>query len=293
MQITEQPLIIEVRCNENRMRTTNPHLPYTPEEIAREARLSWEAGAAVFHWHVRDPGSGEPVHDVDAYVEVARLIRNETDLILQPTLGYTAATDPEDRVAHLRLAMKQGTPFELIPVDFGSVEVDAWNETERRFEPGDAVYVNNRDTIGRVLGAVRDVGGRTTAACWTLGQIRTAQRFQEMGLLEQNPHWELVFTGDELPGGAAPTLHALQARVTAMPPDQIWTVLCFGGDVMPLAALAITLGGNVAAGTGDFDYLRLGAPNNAQLVDHVRAIATAVGRPVATPSQARKLLSLT
>ena len=37
-----------------------PHLPITPEEIAESALLAAEAGAAVAHLHVREPGTRKP-----------------------------------------------------------------------------------------------------------------------------------------------------------------------------------------------------------------------------------------
>lgn len=37
----------------------NPAVPYTPEEIARDAYECWKAGAAIVHIHVRN-ADGSP-----------------------------------------------------------------------------------------------------------------------------------------------------------------------------------------------------------------------------------------
>ena len=40
--------------------TMSPYLPFTPEDIARQAIEAAEAGAAILHFHARDPETGEP-----------------------------------------------------------------------------------------------------------------------------------------------------------------------------------------------------------------------------------------
>ena len=49
----------------------SPYLPVTPEQIADEAIRVHEAGGAVAHIHVRDPKTGYPTADQDAYREIA------------------------------------------------------------------------------------------------------------------------------------------------------------------------------------------------------------------------------
>ena len=51
-------LIIQVRVNEGQMRASNPHVPYSPKEIAETVIECWRAGASVVHWHAREPESG-------------------------------------------------------------------------------------------------------------------------------------------------------------------------------------------------------------------------------------------
>ena len=87
----ELPLVVECRCNDMDYRQDNPEFPYTPKEIIREAVRAWEAGASIFHWHGRDPVSGKWVNDVELYLEVIQGIREKTDLIVHPTLGWCFA----------------------------------------------------------------------------------------------------------------------------------------------------------------------------------------------------------
>ena len=54
-----------------------PHLPITPEHIARDCLEAAAAGAAAVHIHVRDPQSGKPSMEVELYRDVVDRIRRE------------------------------------------------------------------------------------------------------------------------------------------------------------------------------------------------------------------------
>src|SRR3712207_5382488 len=93
-----QKLIIEARVNEYMDRARgNPNVPYTPAEIAADAVACREAGAAVLHFHARK-SDGQPEHDPSSYAETVRRIRESSDILVHPTLGYvTLDQGPEGR----------------------------------------------------------------------------------------------------------------------------------------------------------------------------------------------------
>ncbi|MEH1942962.1 MAG: 3-keto-5-aminohexanoate cleavage protein [Nostoc sp.] len=288
------PLIIECRCNDMDYRKDNPNFPYTPQEIIREAVRAWEAGASIFHWHAREPNSGKWVNDAELYLEVIQGIREKTDLIVDPTLGYVATQGSvEKRVAHILTAKAEpALGVDMVPLEFGSFNVDFWNPKAKQFETSDQVYSNSRAHIQELLKILNQHSIFVSCACWDIGQIRTARCFQEMGLLSRNTFWELVFTGEIMPTGILPTLPNLQAALDSIPSGQPWLVMCWNGDVMPLASWAITLGGHVGIGLGDYPYTRFGKPHNGQLVEKVVDMAHTLGREVATPTQAREILKI-
>ena len=74
--------------------------------------------------------------------------------------------------------------------------------------------------------------------------------------------------------------------------DLPWAVAVIGGDVVAsgLARRALERGGHVRVGLED--YAGPDTPSNAELVEQVAALARAVGRPVATPADAARLLDL-
>jgi uncharacterized protein (DUF849 family) len=51
-------------------------------------------------------------------------------------------------------------------------------------------------------------------------------------------------------------------------------------------------GGHVSIGLGDYPYPELELPTNARLVSRVAQMAREMGREIATPQEARKMLGL-
>lgn len=290
----ELPLIIECRSNDSDYRNDNPHCPYSPQEIVREAVRAWEAGAAIFHWHGRDPVNGEWISDVDVYLETIQGIREQTDLIVNPTLNYaTKHSHVGDRIKHILAANNDpALGVDMVPVEFGSLNIDFWNPQTKQFQTTDRVHISSRAYMQEVLQILKDNNIFVSTVCWDVGQIRTARCFQEMGLLSRQTLWEFVFTGEIMPSGILPTLPNLQAVVDSIPTGDPWLVMCWNGDVMKLAAWAITMGGHVGIGLGDDPYLRLGKPHHGELVDKVVKMAHTIGREVATPAQAREMLKM-
>jgi 3-keto-5-aminohexanoate cleavage enzyme len=291
---SQLPLIIECRCNDMDYREDNPNFPYSPKEIIQEAVRAWEAGASIFHWHGRDPISGKWLNDTELYLEVIEGIRAKTDLIIDPTLGYiTTQNRVQDRVRHILAAIANpALGVDMVPLEFGSLNVDFWDPQTKQFKTFDQVYANSRAHIQDLLNILKENNVYVSCACWDIGQIRTARCFQEMGLLSRNTFWEFVFTGEIMPSGILPTLPNLQAVVDSIPAGDPWLVMCWNGDVMHLAAWAITMGGHVGIGLGDDPYIRFGKPHNGELVEKVAKMAHTLGREVATPAQTREILKM-
>src|SRR5260370_7767414 len=88
-----RPVMIEAAINGNALRELNPNIPYSAEEIAGDAIATCRAGAALIHFHVRDPQTGRWVQDVPYYSEVYRRTRAVCDPLLCPPFP-SAATPP-------------------------------------------------------------------------------------------------------------------------------------------------------------------------------------------------------
>jgi uncharacterized protein (DUF849 family) len=76
--------------------------------------------------------------------------------------------------------------------------------------------------------------------------------------------------------------------------DYVWSVLGAGRFQMPIASMAAAMGGNVRVGLEDSLWDGPGklAQSNAAQVRRVRAILEGLSLSIATPDEARNLLSL-
>ena len=93
----KQKIIIEARINEYMQRDENPHVPWTPAEIAQAAADCRAEGASIVHYHVRNP-DGSPCHDPEMYNDALRRIRDACDILVHPTLGQVTIKGDEARL---------------------------------------------------------------------------------------------------------------------------------------------------------------------------------------------------
>ncbi len=287
-------LIIEVRVNEYAMRDENPNVPWTPDEIARDAAAIQAAGASILHFHARKP-DGSPDHAYKAYAAVIRAIRGASDLMVHPTLGQITIQGDEARVAHIpRLAEDPRLRPEFASLDLGSTNIDIYNPEAKRFLTTNKAYVNTTKTLIYLAKRFKEVGVRPVVVCWSVPFVRAMEAFFDMDLLPSPAYALLVHTGGGQFGGHPPTPAGLRAFLDVLPPGRPieWSVSSKPGNLFPTAAQAIQLGGHVAIGVGDNPYTELGAPTNAELVRRVVEMAKSYGREVATPGEARRMLGI-
>jgi len=291
-----QKLIIEARVNEFMMREQgNTNVPYTPQEIAADALACREAGAAILHFHARTP-DGRPDHATETYADTVRRIRERSDILVHPTLGYVTLDAPaEERLDHiLAMAKDASRAPHFAPMDMGSVNVDRYNAQARRFETTNLVYKNSTETLMYFAEHIRASGLKPYLVSWTIGFTRYAEAFLEMGLLQEPAYICFCLTDNTFLGGHPGTLKGLQAHLDFLPKDKRveWTVVNFGGNLFSLAGSIIAQGGHVSIGLGDYTYRELGMPTNADLVRRIAEIARELGREVATPEEAKRILGM-
>jgi uncharacterized protein (DUF849 family) len=91
--------MLQVALNGHRSPEEHPAIPRTPEELAREARASVDAGADVVHVHAYE--DGQETFDSEQCAAMVRAIRASCPgiPISQTTALYIAGDDPERRLA--------------------------------------------------------------------------------------------------------------------------------------------------------------------------------------------------
>ena len=287
-------LVIEVRGNEYTSRRANPHIPFSPEEIAADAAECREAGASIYHFHAREPGSGAPAYDVASYGDSIRRIRAACDLLVNPTLGAVTVPDPKQRASVIpALAQDAATRPDLAPVDLASLNIDPWDAEKSRFLVEDLVYATSVAGLREIVATIRAAGVLPQAVLWNVGSARLLGAFLELGVFATPVAAQLTLSSSILSAhpGSVRGLNALADFLPARAP-MLWTLNNGGGSLLPLVAAAIERGGHIAIGLGDYAYPELGQPTNAALVREVARIARACGRELAEPKEVREALSL-
>jgi 3-keto-5-aminohexanoate cleavage enzyme len=86
----------------------------------------------------------------------------------------------------------------------------------------------------------------------------------------------------------------LQYCVDQIPENWTWSVCALGRHEIPMAAVAMVMGGNVRVGFEDNIYLKRGvlAKSNAELVEKTVNIAKELDLEIATPEDTRLILGL-
>lgn len=288
-------LIIEVRINEYASRKRNVNVPFSPREICDDAMRCRDEGASIIHYHARDPKSGAPSSDTAHYAETARLIKGNSDLIVMPTLGAWTLPSPEARMRHIiEMARDEATRPDFAPIDMGTSNVDSYDAEAHRFLTDDVVYMNPTRTLRYFAETIRASGVRPYLALWNVSGLRVSEAFVDCGLLERPLYAGIVLTESGLLSGNPTSVRGLEAMVDFIPEHlrMHWSVMSVGGNLLPVVSRALERGGHIAIGLGDYPYTEMDSPQNAELVKRVAAIARGMGREVATPAEARKMLGI-
>ncbi|MFX0104405.1 MAG: 3-keto-5-aminohexanoate cleavage protein, partial [Candidatus Hodarchaeota archaeon] len=77
-------------------------------------------------------------------------------------------------------------------------------------------------------------------------------------------------------------------------PNCIHSVSVMGDEQMRLLVFVLTHGGNIRVGTEDYPFIKKGIPakKNAEIVENYVSISKHIGREIADPSEARKMINL-
>lgn len=269
-----EPLIITVAAvGAELTREQQPNLPITPDELARDAAACRDAGASIYHLHVRDP-SGVPTMEVGIFESALAAVRSSTDLIVQFTSGG-AVTDTEDA----RIA-----PLELRP-DMASLTTGTVNF-------GEEVFLNPVPLVRRFYERMLELGIVPEFEIFEGGMVTTARRLYEELSADHHQHYDFVLG---VPGALPAGDNVIPFLRSLLPDGATWSATGIGRAHLPVTEVAIGLGGHVRTGFEDVRYYEPGRPaeSNAQLIRRVAEIARGSGREVASPEMTRNLLGLT
>lgn len=292
MSGSARPLIIGVNVNENTMRDTNPHIPWSPEEIAATAAECEAAGASVMHFHARTD-DGRADHSAERYGQTIRSVRARSGLVLAPSLANLPGASVEERLSNI--APNQGrdeTKVELLPIDMGCANMDLFDPDAREFATDELVFVNSTRAQEKLITWASEHEARPYLASFNLSWTRAILAHVAAGRLAEPVCMVLVLGGEEFVAAHPVTDGGVESHLALFPPGVHieWMVSAYRGNVLEVAETVVARGGHVAIGAGDHHYAELDAPTTAELVRQVARIGLRHGRRPATTRQARAML---
>jgi len=269
-----------------------PHLPITPEQIADACLGAAEAGAAIVHIHVREPGSGKPSMELGYYRDVVERIRAQnTQLILNITTGPGGRFVPspdEPRIAAagttLMVPEKRVEHIAVLRPEICTIDLNTMNS-------GKEVVINTPGNVRRMAEVMRDAGVKPEIELFDSGDIALMGDLLKDGTLEGPALCSFVMG---VRYGFQPSPETVLYARNLLPADAEFTAIGIGKAAFTAVAQSYLAGGHVRVGLEDTVYLSRGqlASSNAALVEKARRIVEDLGGQIATPREAREIIGL-
>ncbi len=259
-------------------KSKNPALPMTPSEIADSAYEAWKAGAAVVHLHMRDE-EGRPTMRVDLFEETMRLIKERCDVIINVT---SSGGHSLDGMAEDETRME---PFRVLKPEMGSFDCGTMNWLHQ------TIFENSPQFLEKLGLLMQEVGTKPELEIFDIGMLDTAKYYLKKGILKAPCHFQFIMGA---PGGMAGTIANLVYVQSQIPEGSTWSASGLSKAHVPVLLAALAMGGHVRVGLEDNLYYTRGVPaeSNAQLVERAAALIRTAGLTVATPDEAREILSI-
>jgi 3-keto-5-aminohexanoate cleavage enzyme len=270
----EKLIITAAICGAEVMKEHNPAVPYTIEECVREAKSAVEAGASIIHLHVRHD-DGTPTQDKARFKAVMDAIYRECpNVIIQPSTGGAVGMTDDERLQPTELNPEMAT------LDCGTLNFG-----------GDDVFMNTENTIKYFGQRMIERNIKPELEVFDKSMIDMALRLHSKGFIVKPMHFDFVMGVN---GGISGTLRDFVFLRGSIPADATYTVAGIGRFEFPLAMAAIIDGGHVRVGFEDNVFISKGvlAKSNGELVAKVVRMARELGRDIATPDEARKILGI-
>jgi uncharacterized protein (DUF849 family) len=258
-------------------------IPYTPAEIADEAKRAYDAGASVVHIHARQD-DGSPTFSPAVFAQIKEEIVKRCPILLNFSTG-TILEDTTEQCTYI----KESRPH-IAALNMGTMNYSKYSEKKKAFA-FDMIFPNTYSKIITMLEAMNAAGVKPELECFDTGHTHGIWPLLDMGVLQKPLQFSFILN---VLGGLPPTVESLQLQTKLMPPGSEWEVIGISRCQWRMIGTALVLGGNIRAGLEDNLYLPNGemASSNGALIEVAARMVRDVGRKVATVEEAKKILAL-
>lgn len=277
------------------------HIPLSPAEVVEASVGAANAGSAIIHLHARHP-DGRPAFEAEVFEKIIPAILDQVDVVINITTGGASSMNMDERLAWA----KRFSP-ELASLNMGSMnfvysgiadKVTTWkHDWEKQYvlNTYKNPFVNSFDKIEYILTELGARGTRFEYECYDIGHLYSLAYFVDKGLAKPPFMIQGVFG---ILGGIGADHENLTHMVAIADKlfgnDYQFSAFAAGRNQFQFGTHSAWLGGHVRVGLEDSLWIGKGelATSNAQQVSKIRAVVEDLGRPIATPSDARTLLGL-
>ena len=271
-------------------RGQNPTQPYTREEIAQEVIESYREGAAMFHVHCRD--EGRFCIQPEEYKGTMDLVFAEAPDIVTNLCTVTSFTH-EGREHRMK-------PLVAPLLEFGKRYAETAVINPVSMAIGQMVLVATPGGIQEETEYLEGLGVKPELVGYHLPAMETIQHYLIDSGIAKKPYFFAIPGGvhNSTPLTPDPEGYVnLVQMVRSLPPDSVWEAGFGGHNWLPLTVMAIMLGADVIR-VGKEDTVHV-YPHKDEVIDScaamvrkVATIAKELGRDIATPDEARKILGI-
>lgn len=296
--MTSNKLIILVAPTGNQVEQEGVHVPTTPDEIAEEARLCHEAGAAVVHIHARDPETKRASGDIALFGEIVHKIKEKADVLVQTTTSLGMKLDPASgqwiwHSAEERMGLLSVDP----PQDLFSCPLGSWEFIHPAGgQPDASTQHNSFAFLRKNIRSIVATGRPWEMEIAEVGFLHNAVRLAEEGVFDRNAgnFWlDFIMGFGGMPATARQLVYMAEEAKRLFPHAR-WEVNATGRDQFRMNILGASMGCDIVrVGFEDNTLMPDGrkARYNHEQVEAMARIARDLGREIATTEEAREILS--
>jgi len=252
----------------------NPTVPLSPDEIAADVARCYNLGVSVVHVHARHE-NGTSAFEREIYEDIFEKIRKKCpEIIFCASTSGRGVPDIEHRCQVL----------DLMP-EMATLTVGTVNFMGQRSN-------NTIDSVKYLADRMGKLGIKPEIEIFERGFINTALYLAKKGHLPYPLHFNLLLGSL---GSIPAELRDLVYLVDSIPDGNTWAATGIGRFQIGINTAAIIMGGHVRVGLEDALYYHQATrelATNENLIKRVVRIAGEVGREIATPKEARRILGL-
>ena len=254
----------------------NPAVPITVSEQIESTHAAFEAGASIVHAHVRNDDE-TPSSDPEKFAALKEGVEKHCPgMIIQFSTGGRSGA-----------GQTRGGMLPLGP-DMASLSVGSNNFPTR-------VYENPPELVDWLAAEMLSYSIKPEIEAFDLSHILKAADMHRRGQIKDTPYVQFVMgVKNAMPADRQVFDFYVQTVKRLFGEKAQWCAAGIGTNQLVLNEWSVSSGGH--ARTGLEDNIRLSktqlAPSNAALVQRVADICAQHHRPVATASQARRILGI-